>query len=186
MLATFETTGVTVQVPMSMLADCMTLRCIHTEFDNVSQNAKSYEPPTWSRDNYPNAGISDMEESMMSEWMMQQELQEETLSEMLRKREEYEEVMADIAIRVEQAAKEAKSGNESKGPKITIPKAPKEPPVVPPNMIPDIYNDFLRIEDSQNAVYLDEVYHPRNLRMSPGEVGLQSRNLRIYNLQQLT
>ncbi|EDV39788.2 uncharacterized protein Dana_GF10193 [Drosophila ananassae] len=173
MLATFETTGVTVQVPMSMLVDCMTLRSIHTEFDNFSQNAKSFEPPIMSSTNYPNAGILDMQESMINEWIMQQDLQEETLAEMLHRREEYEEVMADIAIRVEQAAKEAKSGNEGKGPKIIIPKAPREPPLVPPNMFPDIYNDFLRIEDSQNTAFLDEVYHPRNLRLFPGEINLR-------------
>ncbi|KAH8327650.1 hypothetical protein KR074_007122, partial [Drosophila pseudoananassae] len=177
MLATFETTGVTVQVPMSMFADCMTLRSIHTEFDNFSQYAKSFEPPIVTNSNYPNAGISDMQDSVITEWLMQQDLQEETLSEMLRRREEYEEVMEDIALKVEQAAKEAKAG-ESKGPKIIIPKAPKEPPLVPPNMFPDIYNDFIRIEEYQNTAFLDEVYHPRNLHLFPNEI-----NLREYIIQ---
>jgi len=172
MLAELIATGVEVQIPKSVLKDCITIRSLHTDFDNISQNAKSFETSVSASVNYPTAGIVDIEESVINEWVMQQEIQEETLNLMLNRRREYEEMMELIAERTEAAAKAEKNSDPDKTVKIVIPKAPKEPPPVPPGMFPDIYTDFLRMEDSQYSGYLDEVYHPRHLDMQPFEVGL--------------
>lgn len=170
MLAEMKASGVEVQIPTSVLKDCLTLRSVHTDFDIISQNAKSYEPAVTQSVNYPNAGIADMQESVANEWAMQQDIQFETLTLMINRRQEYEEMMVLIAEKTEQAARAAKQGDGEKV-NIAIPKAPKEPPPVPPGMVPDIYNDFIRMEDSQYAGYLDEVYHPRHLDMREFEVG---------------
>nr|XP_016935061.1 uncharacterized protein LOC108013628 [Drosophila suzukii] len=175
MLAELIATGVEVQIPKSVLKDCITIRSLHTDFDNISQNAKSFETSVSASVNYPTAGIVDIEESVINEWVMQQEIQEETLNLMLNRRREYEEMMELIAERTEAAAKAEKNSDPDKTVKIVIPKAPKEPPPVPPGMFPDIYTDFLRMEDSQYSGYLDEVYHPRHLDMQPFEINLRER-----------
>ncbi|KAH8364017.1 hypothetical protein KR084_001583 [Drosophila pseudotakahashii] len=175
MLAELEASGVEVQIPKSVLKDCITLRSLHTDFDNISQNAKSFETSISTSANYPTAGIVDIEESVINEWVMQQEIQEETMNLMLNRRREYEEMMELIAERTEAAAKAAKQTDPDKAVKIVIPKAPKEPPAVPPGMYPDIYSDFLRTEDAQYSGYLDEVYHPRHLDMQPYEINLRER-----------
>ncbi|KAH8379036.1 hypothetical protein KR009_002784, partial [Drosophila setifemur] len=172
MLAELKSTGVEVQMPMSVLTDCLTIRCLHTDFDNISQFAKSFEPAITFSANFPRAGIVDMQESLINEWIMQLDLQDKTMNEMIRRREEYEEVMLLIAERTEQAAREAKQ-KEGEQSKIVIPRAPKEPPMVAKGMFPDIYSDFLKLEDSEYVGYLDEVYHPRNLDMYPGEINLR-------------
>ncbi|KAH8295793.1 hypothetical protein KR018_009166, partial [Drosophila ironensis] len=156
MLADFEVTGVRVLIPLSMLGDCMTIRCIHTDFDNVSQKAKSFELSISPNMNFPNAGITDMQESVTAEWMTLQGIQEDTLNEMLRKRAEYEEIMKLIQEATEQAAKEEKSGDKDK-PRTVIPKAPKEPIAVPPGMVPDVYNDFLNQEDMNYLDFIKEL-----------------------------
>eukprot|EP00099_Drosophila_melanogaster_P001963 NP_001097653.1 uncharacterized protein Dmel_CG33286 [Drosophila melanogaster] len=173
MLAEFSATSVEVQIPKSVLKDCVTIRSLHMDFDNISQNAKSFEIAVKASLNYPNAGIVDIENSVVNEWHMQLEIQEETLNLMLTRRREYEDMMELIAEKTEQAAKAAKQTDPDKMVKITIPKAPKEPPYVPTGMFPDIYEDFLRIEESQYSGYLDEVCHPRHLDMQPFEINLR-------------
>uniref|UniRef100_A0A6P4F259 Uncharacterized protein LOC108048404 n=1 Tax=Drosophila rhopaloa TaxID=1041015 RepID=A0A6P4F259_DRORH len=173
MLAEFKATGVEVQIPKSVLKDCVTIRSIHTDFDNISQNAKSFETTISTSLNYPTAGIVNIEDSVLNEWLMQQDIQEETLTLMLTRRQEYEETMQIIAEKTEAAAKAAKQSDADKTVKIIIPKAPKEPPFVPTGMFPDIYNDFLRMEESQYSGYLDEVYHPRHLDMQEFEINLR-------------
>ncbi|XP_039488498.2 uncharacterized protein LOC120449887 isoform X1 [Drosophila santomea] len=173
MLAEFRATSVEVQIPKSVLTDCVTIRSLHTDFDNISQNAKSFDTPVAASVNYPSAGLVDIEESVVNEWHMQHDIQEETLSLMLARRREYEDMMQIIAEKTEQAAKAAKQTDPDKAVKILIPKAPKEPPEVPTGMFPDIYEDFLRMEDSQYLGYLDEVYHPRHLDMQPFEINLR-------------
>uniref|UniRef100_A0A6P4EQQ3 Uncharacterized protein LOC108043246 n=1 Tax=Drosophila rhopaloa TaxID=1041015 RepID=A0A6P4EQQ3_DRORH len=87
MLAEFKATGVEVQIPKSVLKDCVTIRSIHTDFDNISQNAKSFETTISTSLNYPTAGIVNIEDSVLNEWLMQQDIQEETLTLMLTRRQ---------------------------------------------------------------------------------------------------
>ncbi|XP_016977517.2 uncharacterized protein LOC108043358 [Drosophila rhopaloa] len=187
MLADFKVTGVQAQIPLSILCDCLTVRCVHTTFDHHSEDAKSFEPPIVESVFVPSAGITDMEESMVGEWLMQQDLQVETLDAMNRKREEYEELMQLIAERTEQAAKEAKAGKSADGTKrikIVIPRTPKTVPLVPQGMFPEIYNDFLIREQAQFNKFVDNYFHPNHLNMRVEEINLREYIIigGIYNI----
>ncbi|EDV52588.2 uncharacterized protein LOC6546146 [Drosophila erecta] len=176
MMVDFKETAVKVQVPLSALWDCVTIRCVHTSFDHHSPQAKSYEPSTVNSAFMPNAGLTDMEESVVGEWLMQTDIQEETLSNMNRRREEYEELMQLIAERTEQAAKEekfGKGGDGDKRPKIVIPKVPKTVPIVPPGMYPEIFNEFLFREEDQYKKFLKTYFHPDNLSLTSEEINLR-------------
>ncbi|KAH8286573.1 hypothetical protein KR054_011878 [Drosophila jambulina] len=172
MFADMKATGVDIQIPTSVLTDCLTLRSVHTDFDYISQNAKSFEPAITESLNYPNAGIVDIQESFQNEWGMQEDIKFETLANMENKRQEYEDTMRLIAEKTEQAAKAAKQNNSEK-PNIVIPKTPRIVPAVLPGMVPDVYNEFIRVENSEYAGYLDEVYHPRNLDIREYEINLR-------------
>ncbi|XP_041674207.1 uncharacterized protein LOC108114649 [Drosophila eugracilis] len=174
MLADFEATGVEVQLPMSALWDCVTLRCVHTSFDHRSEHAKSYEVQVVDSSFIPNSGITDMEESVVGEWLMQHDIQEEVLDKMNQRRFDYEETMRIIAERTEQAAKEAKFNKSGeKSAKIIIPKTPKVVPFVPPGMYPEISKEFLAREDDQYHRFLDTFYNPSLLNLSAEEINLR-------------
>ncbi|XP_033240876.1 uncharacterized protein [Drosophila pseudoobscura] len=172
MLAELSTTGVSVQMPLSVLRDCLTLRCIHTKFDNYSPNAKSYELLVTESPTYPTAGIVDIEASAENEWRMQLEIQKEVLEEMLVKRQLYEELIELINAKNAQAARESK-GADRKAQKAAIPKFPKEQPIVPPGMVPDIYEEFVKREKTQYQSFLEEVYHPNALNLTYDEINLR-------------
>ncbi|KAH8364014.1 hypothetical protein KR084_001584 [Drosophila pseudotakahashii] len=187
MLADFKATGVQVQLPVSVLWDCVTLRCVHTSFDHRSEDAKSYEPQTMDTYMVPNSGITDMEDSVVGEWLMQQDIREETLDNMNQKREEYEQLMQLIAERTEQAAKDAKFGKTTDGGKqvkIVIPKTPKVVPLVPLGMYPEIYNEFLSREDEQYKKFLENYFHPKHLSLSSEEINLRECMIvgGVYNI----
>jgi len=149
MVAELGHVHVSVQMPLNVLHDCLTLRCIHTLFDNYSQYAKSFDPIIPESIKDLTAGIIDIEDCLANEWLMQLDVQDELLEAMLQKREVYEEAMRIIAEKTERAAKEKKA-NEGKNVKaIVIPKAPKEPPAVPPGMLPDAYSTFLEREQRE-------------------------------------
>ncbi|XP_034656967.1 uncharacterized protein LOC117894172 [Drosophila subobscura] len=177
MLADMRATGVMVQMPLSVLKECLTLRCIHTNFDSYSQKAKSYEPVMPENVSYPNAGIVDIEASLVSEWHMQVEIQEQALAAMLQRREQYLELLELIQERTEMATKRGKEQTQSqskgKQPKIVVPKTPKEAPEVLPGMYPDTHETFLQQEENQYKEYLDEVYHPHKLDMTADEINLR-------------
>ncbi|XP_034104494.2 uncharacterized protein LOC117568170 [Drosophila albomicans] len=173
MLAELTHVGVTVQMPLSVLHDCLTLRCIHTHFDNCSQYAKSFDTVIPESIKDLTAGILSIEDCLANEWLMQVDIQAELLDNMLQKREAYEEIMRIIAERTERAAKEKKA-NEGKTVKaIAIPKAPKEPPSVPQGMLPDAYSAFLEQEQQQYVEMLDTQYNPLNLKMRLDEINLR-------------
>ncbi|ALC44489.1 CG33286 [Drosophila busckii] len=174
MLAVFSCAGVRVQMPLSVLRDCLTVRCVHTDYDTYSQYAKSFdEVITADSPNVDiNAGVVDIEDCLINEWLMQLDIQEELLNNMIQRREAYEEIMQIINERTEKANKEKKSGDDS-GPKIVIPKAPKEPPLVLPGLLPDAYPTFLEREHQQYMDLLDEVYHPRKLRLASHEINMR-------------
>ncbi|XP_050742152.1 uncharacterized protein LOC108028683 isoform X2 [Drosophila biarmipes] len=187
MIAEFKASEVTIQLPLSVLGDCVTLRCVHTSFDHRSEDAKSFEPPTVDVSVVPISGITEMEESVVGEWLMQHDIQEETLDSMNKKREEYEELMQLIAERTEQAAKEAKFGKAADGakrPKIVIPKTPKLVPLVPQGMFPEVYTEFLHREDNQYKTFLDSYFHPRLLNLSLEEINLRQSIIigGVYNI----
>lgn len=158
---------VSVQMPESVLHDCLTLRCIHTKFDTYSQTAKSYEPTEIETVRDMSIGIMDIEEALAAEWDMQVDIQEELLQSIIAKRDAYEEIMAIIIERTERAKKE-KDDEASKA--LPIPKPPKEPIKLPPDMLPDPMNAFLEREQQEFMEVLDEIFNPQNLKMNPNEV----------------
>lgn len=164
LVAELANVAVSVQMPESVLHDRLTLRCIHTKFDTYSQNAKSYDPviPEGGKDS-----VLDIEEVLALEWDMQVEIQEEMLVAMLAKREAYEEVMRLIIERTEKAKRD-KDDEGSKA--LPIPKPPKEPIKLPPDMLPDAINVFLEREQQEYIDSLDEIYNPQNLNMHKNEV----------------
>jgi len=157
-------------MPFSVLHDCLTLRCIHTQFDNYSQYAKSFDPIIPESIKDLTAGMISIEDCLANEWLMQLDVQEELLDAMLQKREDYEEAMRIIAEKIEKAAKEKKANEGKKVKAIAIPKAPKEPPVVPPGMLPDAHSTFLEREQQEYVDLLDQLYNPRNLKLVLDEV----------------
>ncbi|KAH8379035.1 hypothetical protein KR009_002781 [Drosophila setifemur] len=170
--ADFQASGVGVQVPMSVLGDCLTMRCVHTSFDHYSQNAKSFEPLVIDPELIPSAGIRDMRDSAISEWAMQQYMIDEFLENMLRKREEYENMLKLIVERTDQAAKAQKADKDNAS-KVVIPKTPKVVPPIPPDMVPDVYDEFIKREELEFRLFLDEVFHPRFLKLDENEVNLR-------------
>ncbi|XP_020816358.1 uncharacterized protein LOC110190310 [Drosophila serrata] len=178
MIAELPSTGVQVQMPLSILADCLTVRCVHTSFDHHSKDAKTFELEVIDNEE-SSVGIVDMEESATTELLIQQELQDEILMKMQRKREEYEELMNLIVERTEMASKKA---NENL--KIIIPKTPKEVRPVPPGMVPDIYEDFIIREHSHYEEYMENYFHPKKLDIFPYEINLREHIIvgGIYSL----
>lgn len=169
MVAEMSASAVSVQMPLSVLHDCLTLRCIHTNFDNYSQYAKSFDPCLPDGNVDVNAGILDIEECLANEWYMQLDIQTDLLLNLLEKREAYDEALRIIAEKTEKMNKEKKN-NEGNGTKINIPKAPKEALLVPPGMLPDAYSAFLEREQQQYMDMLDEIYNPANLKLTLDEV----------------
>lgn len=159
--------NVSVQMPESVLHDCLTLRCIHTKFDTYSQTAKSYDPVLIEAGRDCTIGLIDIEDTLAAEWDMQVEIQEETLQSIIAKRDAYEDIMKVIIERTERAKKD-KDAEASKG--IPIPKPPKEPIKLPPDMLPDPIIAFLEREQQEFVEILDENFNPQNLKMNPNEV----------------
>lgn len=70
-IAVLDSVEVQVQIPMSVLCDNMTLRCVHTFFDPYSEFAKSYDLVIEKPMTEFNAGIMDIEDCLINEWSMQ-------------------------------------------------------------------------------------------------------------------
>ncbi|XP_043070121.2 uncharacterized protein [Drosophila bipectinata] len=176
MLAEFNCCGVEVQVPKSVLKDCLTIRCVHTSFDHYSQNASSAELYLVDSMYLPSSGIKDMEESLVSEWIMQQDIQAEILDAMIRRYQDYVDTMNLIAERTELAAKvESKGDAEGKGrtSKIIIPKTPKVVPPVPEGMVPDIYEEFVYREENLYRNYLEVAFDPKHINLMPKDINMR-------------
>lgn len=173
MLAEFPRSGVEVQVPISVLEDCLTIRCVHTSFDHYSQNAQSAQDYVVENEYMPSAGIKDMEESLVSEWILQQDIQSEILDAMIQKHQDYIDTLNLIAERTEQAAKAENKGDaetRASRPKIIIPKTPKLVHPVPPGMVPDIYGEFIHREEKQYKSFLEVAYDPKHINLMPKDV----------------
>ncbi|KPU78216.1 uncharacterized protein Dana_GF10194, isoform C [Drosophila ananassae] len=184
MLAEFPCSGVEVQVPISVLDDCLTIRCVHTSFDHYSQNAHSAPDYVVDNDYMPSAGIKDMEESLISEWLLQQDIQSEVLDAMNQRYQDYQDTLNLIAERTEQAAKADKSDADGRKSKIIIPKIPKLVNPVPPGMLPDIYQEFIHREEKQYKSFLDVAYDPKHISLMPKDLNMRAHIIAggIYSL----
>jgi len=85
--------GVTIQLPLSVLCDNLTLRCVRTFFDPLSHLAKSFELVIDSSV-IPNCGLVDIADSVMSEWMTQMDIQEDLVVKMETEMRAYNEAIA--------------------------------------------------------------------------------------------
>ncbi|ALC44488.1 CG12983, partial [Drosophila busckii] len=168
MLAQLDCVGVTVQIPYSVLSDNLTLRCVHTFFDPYSEFAKSYEQVVHESDEDLNAGIADIEDCLINEWLMQVRIMNNIMDEMDERIQRYLETEKRLAKPA--ANKPAPSDKKTAKP-------PKEPQTLPPGMYPDPYNIFLEREQRDYYEFLDQNFHPRNLQLEANEV-----NLREYNI----
>lgn len=90
--ADLDCVGVTVQLPLSVLHDNLTLRCIHFFFDPYSHLAKSYELPG-DHSSTPICGIMDIEDSAISEWAAQVDIQDELMSKMANQMQAYKDAL---------------------------------------------------------------------------------------------
>ncbi|XP_030385000.1 uncharacterized protein LOC115632131 isoform X2 [Scaptodrosophila lebanonensis] len=164
MFADLICTGVTVQLPLSILTDKLTLQCVHAFYDHYTEYCKSYEQVIDISTDNLNAGIANIEDCLINEWLMQVEIQTEMFDKLERKLKQYEENM------LAQAAKESQSKSKRDEAKN---KPIKEAPVVPPGMFPDPYNAFLDREQKQYIEFLDEIYHPHKLNLEREEINLR-------------
>ncbi|EDW79311.1 uncharacterized protein Dwil_GK13457 [Drosophila willistoni] len=173
MMADFIASKVRVQMPLSVLNDRLTVRCIHTKFDMLTQNAKSYERVTLQSVSHLNAGILNIEDCLINEWYMQLDIQQELVDRMRSKWDQYEEAMEMISNKMEKAAKEQRRSRDKPVKHINIPKPPKQPPQLLEGMLPDPHKMFLEREESQYVDFLDELYHPKRMNLTSDEINLR-------------
>lgn len=86
--------GVRVQIPMSVICDNLSLRCVHTFFDPYSEFAKSYDFVSDKPMNDFNAGIMDIEDCLINEWLMQESIAQKLIREI-----EHKLMLYEIAVR---------------------------------------------------------------------------------------
>ncbi|XP_016999292.3 uncharacterized protein [Drosophila takahashii] len=161
--------GVTLQLPLSVLCDNLTLRCVHTFFDPFSPLAKSYELAI-EGSMTPNCGLVDIGDSMTTEWMTQMDIQEDIMTKMNTQMQIYNEEMAVFLATEAKHKKEP----EMKGiRKKSKPKAPKMPQELPVGMFPDPYKIFLEHEKRDCHDFFNRNFHPDNINLLPFEVNLR-------------
>lgn len=90
-LAVLDCVGIQLQIPLSVLCDNLTLQCVHTFFDHLSEEAKSYDQAIDATANSINGGIMDIEDCLINEWLMQVNIVDKILTKLEFKKLEYEE-----------------------------------------------------------------------------------------------
>lgn len=156
-----------------MLRENLTIRAIRMNFDHISEKAKSYtQLITVPVDNL-NAGIQDLHECLINEWLMQIDIQNRVRADLFQKRLEYEE---QLRLYEEEQAKRGKKKQGQEGEKKykrpKIPKPTKEPPSVADDVVPDVYADFLDEEQKQYEYFINTIYNPETLNLDSDEVSL--------------
>lgn len=117
--------------------------------------------------------VKDLPESLLNEWLMQIQIQTKVSNSLRQQHEEYEDKLRQIdeALAARKAHEKNKGGDGDKKKKPpVIPKAPKEPQVLPPDMYPEVYDEFLVEEQKQYENFINVVFHPDSLKLTPGEV----------------
>ncbi|KAM7360693.1 uncharacterized protein ACRADG_006992 [Cochliomyia hominivorax] len=172
LLANFHTIKLLLHVPSTMLRENLVIRALHLDFDHLSENDKSLKQNIrFSKENL-NAGIQDLYECLVQEWIMQIEIQDKKRNEMLKKHLEYEEKLQLYEKEMENK-KSRKKDDETKKSKIKIEKPTKEPPNLGNDMLPDTYEDFLKEEQQQYEHFMETVYKPELLNLSEDEINLK-------------
>ncbi|EDW68637.2 uncharacterized protein [Drosophila virilis] len=178
MLADLNCVGIKIQIPMSVLGDNLTLRCIHTFFDPYSESAKSYEQVIDRVTDNFNGGMMDIEDCLINEWLMQVNIMENAITQVETKLIEYEEYLREMELRAAASKTKETDKNKNKNkrsskqvtPKI---KVLKEPEQLPEGMFPDPRNAFLEQEQREFEEFLDEFLNPANMHLKPYEINLR-------------
>ncbi|XP_062128698.1 uncharacterized protein LOC133840721 isoform X1 [Drosophila sulfurigaster albostrigata] len=169
MVAKLDCVGVSVQIPKSVLSENLTLRCVHTFFDPYSEFAKSFINVIDKSTNELNAGMTDIEDCLINEWLMQSSIMNQMITSMEQKSILYEETMRELEAKVAHA-----KGDPDVLKKL---KAPKEPQTLPEGKFPDPYKMFLEQEQQEFEEFLEQYLSPVHLNLKPDEI-----NLRRYNI----
>lgn len=90
MLAKLDCVGIKIQIPLSVLGDNLALRCVHTFFDHLSEDAKSYDQLIDVSARFLNGGIMDIEDCLINEWVMQLNIMDNLIATVEEKIMEYE------------------------------------------------------------------------------------------------
>uniref|UniRef100_A0A1A9ZGF4 CASC1 C-terminal domain-containing protein n=1 Tax=Glossina pallidipes TaxID=7398 RepID=A0A1A9ZGF4_GLOPL len=137
-------------IPFGRLELNMTLQAIHTNFDHLSENAKSFKFVTETGN--LNFGIQDLRECLLNEFKMQTHMQRITREKM---QDRYQAYLERIQLKP-----------LHKG--LLIPPQPIES-----DEYPDISDDFFNEENKQFQQFLDIAYHPQTLDLNTDEINLK-------------
>uniref|UniRef100_A0A1I8MVP7 CASC1 C-terminal domain-containing protein n=1 Tax=Musca domestica TaxID=7370 RepID=A0A1I8MVP7_MUSDO len=176
LVANFHQIQLQLHIPSTMLSENLTIRAIRMNFDHLSEKAKSFtQLITVPVDNL-NAGIQDLHECLINEWLMQLDLQNRVREDLIQKRLDYEEQLRQYEE--EQAKKKGKKaasdeGDGKKSKKTKIVKPTKEPPIIEADVVPDTYADFLEEEQKQYESFINTIYNPETLDLDSDEINLK-------------
>ncbi|KAH8302761.1 hypothetical protein KR044_010649, partial [Drosophila immigrans] len=169
MMAELNCVGVNVQMPMKVLSENLTLRCVHTFFDPYSEFAKSYLQVIDKSANDLNAGITDIEDCLINEWLMQFSIMNQMITRMEQKTILYEENMKELEEKMSQLKNDQDALKKLK--------VPKEPHKLPEGKFPDPHKSFLEQEQQEYEDFIDQYLNPTHLNLKPDEI-----NLRCYKI----
>ncbi|KAI9584329.1 hypothetical protein GQX74_006224 [Glossina fuscipes] len=136
-------------IPFGILERNMTLQAIHTNFDHLSENAKSFKFITEMGN--LNFGIQDLRECLLNEFRMQTHMQKNIRETM---QDRYQAYLEKIQLK-------------------RLRKGQLIPQTIESDEYPDITDDFFDEEHKQFQQYLDIVYHPETLNLSIDEINLK-------------
>ncbi|KAH8239255.1 hypothetical protein KR032_002629 [Drosophila birchii] len=159
----------TIQLPLSVLSDNLTLRCVHTFFDPFSHLAKSYSLNIDTETN-PSCGILEIEDSLKSEWMTQMEIQDQLTFKLESQMEAYNATMAVIEAAL--AARQKKQAENVK--RVPVPRTPKMPVALPEGKLPNSYPLFLKQNKQEYIDFFNENFHPDKINLVEYEVNLRN------------
>lgn len=81
-----------------------------------------------------------------------------------------------------ESLKKAKSADDDKKKEPKLIKLPKEPPVITENTFPDVWDDFLQLENERYNNFINNIYNPESLQLEADEVIYKNYNNIIYIL----
>ncbi|XP_075149014.1 uncharacterized protein LOC142222650 isoform X2 [Haematobia irritans] len=193
LVADLHNINIRLHIPSTMLYENFAIRAIHMDFDHVSEKAKSSSHVIVPAVNL-NAGIQDLHECLINEWLMQLEIQGRIREEMVQKRLEYEEKLREYEEEQTKKGKENKMAKDEgtksgkKGKAMKMVKPGKEPPIIDADIFPDIYEDFLEEEQKQYENFINQIYNPDLLDLDSDEINLKKFFILggIYQLEYVT
>ncbi|XP_011206536.4 uncharacterized protein LOC105228410 [Bactrocera dorsalis] len=170
-------------LPYSILKENLTIRAIHFLFDPFSENAKSFKQDIKDVVEDLTAGIPDLHECLVHEHFLQVDLQNQVRTKLMERRADYESKVHALNEQLE-SLKKAKSADDDKKKEPKLIKLPKEPPVITENTFPDVWDDFLQLENERYNNFINNIYNPESLQLEADEINLKKYTILggIYQL----